>query len=456
MAYGASATSVIVARPRQLELKDGQKLENIDVALPRTGVITGRVTDPDGEPASRVQVAAWLLRSSAEPVQTGGSSTDDQGQFRIFGLGPGDYLVLAMPSMGRGGPAEIDGDSTGFAPTYAPGTLSRAEAMRVRVTRGGQASADIRLSETRVYTISGTIVNSRGEPIQNASVMLTRADGLGGGGFGASTFTPGSFSIRNIPPGQYELVARHQPARDGAMIGPIGADGQELATVQVEVSTSNVEGIALVTRPGATVTGQVVFDSPPAEGRRVNLYTQSTERRPFMGTPSIDLKDTTFTMRNVFGPMVIRGSVPAQGWGLKAVLLRGKDITDEPTVFTESDSGHLQVVFTANAAALDGTVVDESGKPTEDAAIILFGEDPKTWMPRSSYFRTARLIKDGRFSFSGLREGRYLAVAVPLEFQVSMGQPTAELFEALSKVAIAVTLNGGERRSVDLVVARVQ
>lgn len=461
MSYGVNpATFGGVLRPRVIELAEGQKLENIDVALPRTGVITGRVTDLDGEPASRVQVGAWLLRPGAEPVQTGGVQTDDLGQFRIFGLVPGNYIVLASPSMGGGGPAETEGEPTGFAPSYAPGTPSRAEAMRVGVTRGGQASADIRLTETRVYTISGTVVNSKGEVIQNPSVMLTRADGIGGGGFGASFQSPGSFTIRNVPPGQYELIVRHMPAGgmpvQGGANGPPPIVGQEYASMPIEVSTSNVDGIALVTRPGATVTGHVVFDGAPPEGRRVNLFAQTTERRTFMAMPSIELKESTFTMRNVFSPIVLRGSVPAPGWGLKAVLLRGKDITDEPTVFTENDSGHLQIVFTATAPAIEGTVTDETGKPTDEAALVLFGEDPKTWVLRSSYFRTMRAIKDGKFSLSGLREGRYLVVAVPLELSTSMTVPNAELMEALSKVSTSVTLNAGEKRSIDLVVVKMQ
>lgn len=328
--------------------------------------------------------------------------------------------------------------------------------MRVRVTRGAQASADIRLAETRVYSISGTVVNAKGEAIRNANVMLARADGFVGGGFGASFTSPGSFTFRNVPPGQYQLIARHMPAREeGGPVAPSAA-GQEYVSVPIEVTTSNVDGIALVTRPGATVTGQLMFDAPLPEGRSVNLFAQSTERRMFVGTPAIELKDTTFTMRNVFGPIVLRGSIAAPGWGLKAVLLRGKDITDEPTTFTESDSGHLQIVFTATAPALEGTVTDETGKPTDNAAILLFGDDPRTWGSRSSYFRRTRAIKDGKFTLGGLREGRYLAVAVPLEMSMTLTEPTQELFEALSKVATALTLNAGEKRTVDLPVLRVQ
>jgi hypothetical protein len=213
----------------------------------------------------------------------------------------------------------------------------------------------------------------------------------------------------------------------------------------------------LTTQPGATVAGEIVFDGEATEGRRASLSAQPTERRPFIGAPQLEVKESTFSMRSVFGPVVLRGSVSGGlGWGLKTVLLRGKDITDVPTTFTASDSGHLQVVFTDRAPSVEGTVVDESGKPTAEAAIILFGRDPATWQPRSSYYRTGRIMKDGRYSITGLREGQYYAVAVPLDIPLNLGQPSAELLESLSKVATAVTLNAGEKRPVDLTLVRLQ
>jgi hypothetical protein len=456
--YGASPSSFgFNMRPKPIELADGQRIANLDVALLRTGVITGRVTDADGQPAARVQVGAWLIRPGSDPAQTSSAQTDDLGQFRLFNLMPGDYFIMANPPMGGGGPADIEGEPTGFAPTYAPGTPVRSEATRLRVARGAEVSADIQLFETRVHSISGTVVTSKGDAVGNVSVMLMRSETATGPRAGASVTPAGTFTIRNVPPGEYDLVARYMPPREpGTMIQGPNPD-QEYGFVRVDVRMSDLTGVVLATQPGATVAGEIVLEGETAEGRRASLHAQTTERRAFMGPPLLEVKESTFSMRNAFGPVVLRGSVGgAPGWGLKAVLLRGKDITDVPTTFTASDSGHLQVVFTDKAPSVEGVVVDESGKPAAEAAIILFGRDPSTWQPRSSYYRTGRIVKDGRYAINGLREGQYYAVAVPLDVPLNLGQPSAELLESLSKVATAVTLNAGEKRPVDLTLVRLQ
>ena len=91
-----------------------------------------------------------------------------------------------------------------------------------------------------------------------------------------------------------------------------------------------------------------------------------------------------------------------------------------------------------------------AGRPVAEATVLLFGEDEATWGPFSSYFRRGPTLKDGRYRLGGLRDGRYLAVAVPPGFAANGGQPTKEFFEALSKVATRVLLNPGETRTVDL------
>ena len=111
-----------------------------------------------------------------DPAMVGSFTTDDLGQFRAFGLAPGDYILMADSRGGFGGPFDVQGEAIGFAPTYAPGTPSMQEAMRVRLPPGGQAVADIRLVETRVYTVRGTVMSSSGEPLRNANVSLAPPD----------------------------------------------------------------------------------------------------------------------------------------------------------------------------------------------------------------------------------------------------------------------------------------
>lgn len=455
--YGARISSA-TGRPmgnQPIHLTDGQQLENVDVALPQSGVITGTVLDAAGQPLARIGVTALLLQPGAEPMQRAGASTDDRGRYRIFGLPPGDYLVRANPQPG-GMPTEIEGEPTSFAPTYAPGTPALSDAMRIRLQRGGEAPADIQLLETRVFKIAGMLVNSKGELSRNSSVMLAREGDLGASSFGASVSPAGEFTFRNVPPGSYEIVARFMPQRDPRMPSIPNDPEQEYAAVMVEVGMADVENVLISTRPGATLTGQMVFDGPVSEGQRANVFVQNPERRHFMPSPLVEAKGDTFTLKNVFTPILLRGSLGRPGWGLKAVLLRGRDITDEPVAFTEKDSGHLQVVFTSTAPSLEGAVTDDAGKPVGEAAILLFGEDPSTWSPHSSFFRRGGLGKEGRYKLEGLREGRYFAVAIPVEFATNMAQPNRAFLEDLAKVATRLILNAGETRTVDLPLIRFE
>src|SRR5687767_2664369 len=81
-----------------LQLADGQQLTNVDMKLPRGGVITGRLADEDGEPLARAVVTVMryqYVRGERQLMPAGVDQTDDRGQYRVFGLPPGDYYVTA-------------------------------------------------------------------------------------------------------------------------------------------------------------------------------------------------------------------------------------------------------------------------------------------------------------------------------------------------------------------------
>ena len=275
----------------------------------------------------------------------------------------------------------------------------------------------------------------------------------------------GTFVIRNVPPGNYELTATYMPRREppapGAQ-GPPPMDNAEMAIAPIEIGAADVEGIMLVTQRGATVAGEIVFDGGELDGGRVQVSAQPAERRMFTPPPTVDVKDTTFTIRNVFRRVVIRGNVigrtpgpGGQSWGLKAVLLNGADITDQPRVFTNADSGKLQIVLTLHAPGLEGTVTDDAGKPVEQYTVLAFGDDPATWRPMSSMIRMGRPTKEGKFQLRGLREGRYRVVALPADFNINTSNPDVELLEQLSKSSTPVVLNAGETRPLELRLATI-
>ena len=331
------------------------------------------------------------------------------------------------------------------------------DAARIRLGRGSQVTADIRLIETRVYTVSGMVMAASGEPAGAGSLSIVARDAPSGTMFSTGVNGDGTFAFRNIPPGAYELISRYQGQRTpGALAQPAPAS-LEFGSIAIDV-TGDMEHVVVAMTTGAVVTGELIFDEPFPSTGRVNIMPTLLETRPPSGIPAPDVTGSTFTLRGLFRPILLRGNASGGPlpWALKAVLLRGKDITDEPTVFKASDSGHLQMVFTASAPTLDVAVVGDDGLPALGTTIVIFGHDPKTWKPRSSLSRTATVGGDGKFSMRGLREGRYYAVAIPSDVMTSVGQPTPEFLETLSAVATAVTLTAGETRALVLRLVRFE
>src|SRR6185503_12954282 len=154
-----------------IELKSGETLDRVDFTLLRGGVIAGRVVDEFGEPLSGLDVSARRVqtvggRRQLSPYGPQGS-TNDIGEFRIFGLEPGQYAVLAM--WRRMGPGDSTSpDRNGYPSTYFPGTTNEAEAQRFTVA-AGQTISDLAMALSPIKTarVEGTVVDVDGRPMGN-------------------------------------------------------------------------------------------------------------------------------------------------------------------------------------------------------------------------------------------------------------------------------------------------
>src|SRR6186713_1498673 len=127
--------------PKQIKLAEGESF-TANVALTRGGAIRGRIVDEFGEPiaGTRVQVLrSRMVRGQRRLQSMGpGDQTDDMGEFRVYGLPPGDYYVTAST-----GPADsVRRDP----PVYYPGTSSVSEAQSITLAAGTEAAADFQIS----------------------------------------------------------------------------------------------------------------------------------------------------------------------------------------------------------------------------------------------------------------------------------------------------------------------
>ena len=223
--------------PKPIAILDNQLVERMDFTLPRGGVITGRILDEFGEPMADVQVAAQqyqTVQGQRRLVPTGRQgSTNDIGEFRLFGISPGQYYLMAT---WRSTNPMNNQEKIAYAPMYYPGTDNAAQAQRVTLA-AGQELTDIVMSlrPMRATRVSGTVVSSDGRPMPGYIMVMS----TGGFGFSTSSGGPirpdGTFTVNGLAPGEYQLRAQSNgmPSDDSEVgIARIVASGDDITDIR--------------------------------------------------------------------------------------------------------------------------------------------------------------------------------------------------------------------------------
>lgn len=485
-------------RPREpgkpIDLSAGQVLDKTDVALPHGGVITGRIADEYGEPLpdATVQAMRYQYVGGQRQLVSAGrvAQSDDIGQFRIFGLPPGDYYLSAStrtpimqavtgvvsgvvtgavtaplpgglppdPAAGlqaiRDALSAPDDEQTGYAPTYYPGTSTLSDAQRITVGLGEELSGiSFSMTLAKMARISGTVVDAQGQPLGRGMAMIRPSRGgpmFMRGGPNGGAVNNGAFTIAGVPPGDYILQVRNGGfGRGGA------ASDAEFANMSIVVNGSDVDGLVIALSKGATVSGRVTFSGgkAPTNSSSIQVSAVSTEAgtAPLGPGGFASRVDTNgaFELRGLTGPSLFRiGNMPS-GWMLKAVRLDGADITDTPHEFKggETVSG-LEIELIDKPTRINGTVTDSQNQPIKDYAVVVFSDDNVHWVPQTRFVRAGRPDQQGKFQIGGLPPGRYLAVALDYLEQGSEMDP--DLLEQLKSKATSLTLDEGETHQLDL------
>ena len=442
-----------------LQLLDRQIADNVDFALPRMSVISGRITDEEGEPVAGALVSAMqvlFFDGGRRPVFAGvgaGNSTDEAGQFRIGGLVPGDYFVLAdLRETWPGTEAGVE-RLFGYSTTYFPGTTS-AGARRVTVGLGAEAAhTDFSLMPGRSANVSGMVVDSLGRPVANGMVSLAQSVGgqEGGrfsrGGDGGPIGDEGRFTIRDVMPGEYTLRA--------LVRSEIGTPG-ELAMMPITIDGVDVE-VSVATSSGWTATGQVVTDSgSAARVPRDRIFISSRSIVPtgistVSGNPLGPGRvrpDSSFFLDGIFGRARLVVSVP-DGWMVKAILHNGLDVAGKPIDTPNGGTlSGVQILLSDTLTSVSGQLTDDTGASQTAGTVLVFSPDPERWFESSWFVRAVRPDQRGRYEVKGLPAGEYLAVALDYVQDRMWNDP--EYLESLRRYAQKVTLGDGESQTVPL------
>lgn len=437
-----------------VEVPAGQTVEKVAIALPRGGVITGRVSDEFGEPLAEAMVQVQRYRympGGRRLMPMGrGDMTDDQGSFRLYGLEPGEYVVSATvrnasPVMMADGRLAPD-SGQGYAPTYYPGTPSQQEAQRVTVAPGQEVSGiSFALTPTRVARISGRVTGGADGAAVNGFVMVRPEEGFTGGMMpGGMVQADGAFAINGVAPGRYVLQVQPRSQGPSELVG----------LASVTVAGADVENVVIALRPAGRISGRFEFeggtpsDVTPAMVRVMAMPADPFGARVFTGPPQTG-NDFSFSLQGVMGAVTLRASAPP-GWYLQSIRYGGDDVSDAPVQLDPgTDIRDVRILLTRTATTLSGTVRDDRGNPVVDATVVVFPDDDSKWTMASRHLRTLRPDTQGRFETRGLPPAaNYRVVAVQ---GLEDGQAyDPEFLTSVRDRADRLALTQGESKTLDL------
>jgi hypothetical protein len=393
-----------------LTLRSGQKLVDLVFKLGRTGVITGRISDEDGEPMQGIVVNAVrevYINGKMRLQTTDGRESNDLGEFRLFGLSPGRYLVSAEPETWNHlvGDREFSGaDKSGgekaYAKIYYPGVTDSGKASVITVKEGDEiASIDILMKQVTVYRVRGKVVNPLSKPSGRrwSQVDVLRINqGAGWESIGATSAgdADGSFEIREIPPGNYSIRVIWR------------SDDRRILVTQQDFSVGNadVEGLTLTIGEGVNIPGRVTWDGAPRlERQGFAIAAISTEIEPFPGARAEVDDNNQFMLKDVHD-----GEFRLDAWGIskdcyiKEVRYSDSVVPDATIRVAKGSVGPLEITLSSRGAHVQGTVLNEDDLPAVGAWAVAI-PDKKT--RRASY--SANTDQYGHFEVRGLPTGKY-------------------------------------------------
>ena len=442
--------------PRGVSLIDGQSLETT-IRLTRTGAIVGRVLDEGREPVAGAQVHAVQRSEVGGDVRlshAGRTATvDERGEYRLYGLAPGEYLVVATyrPQRISSHGVLSDVQRSDFSDAYYPDSSSSKGARSV-VVRAGQDTEGVNFALTarRLVRVTVNAVNAAGVPLEFREAQLTlRTPELlipaAVHRVGGDRPADGTFVFRDVPPGEYRLLVRA---------------GQEGAYLDVTIGDQDVS-LNVRTNVGATVSGRVLIDGQPAGTAATAFYGSVAARPPpWLGGPSyaepklvrFQNNSDRFALTGLRGPTMLTADVS----GGVAVSLRraGEELAGKTLELLGTEIiDDVVVEFTTKVAAVDVTITGtDPREESEPLVVVIFAEDPSLWRVGYLQYRsphTSQDSPDGRSQTMKMRAmpaGRYLIAALRNPGVSDVTAPS--VLETLRKQATRLTLVADQTATV--------
>jgi hypothetical protein len=406
------------------------------------------------------------------------ASTDDRGEYRLFGLAPGAYLVDAVrpqrariegneyvvpliASNANGNRREmrvplaqalIEGtvdpaayESGARVPNLYPGTMDEESAIPIDLAPGTTVpGVDIVITPVPAVTVTGRLIPAgSGVVAAPVGIGVRRLGSSSADSRGSAPAIPvrqeanGAFVLQSVPSGRYELTAR-----TGG-----NSNMQFFGRTVVEVGDRDVADVQIVMTPGLRVSGHLVVDGVRGRGGDTPLMVQLVARQNGQSARLVP-DDGSFVFENV-APQDYWLRIQSAGRTISPLSIRfGSDTSNDGTVTVTPDrqADALVIAVTLRTGDVDVAVVDRNQRPVSGVTVALVPDPARRRY--SGLYRTASSGADGRVRFTAIEPGRYTLVSADVAPDDWQNPDVLQRFE---RTGIAVQVEPAGRQSVSLV-----
>lgn len=439
-----------------------QELKDIGIPMVPTGTISGRVMDRYNEPVVNANVQAYkhvYLEGRRILSSFQAARTNDIGEYRLYWLPPGPYVVSAVPPEGprseggsmlvEGGPGSpirvnggvpagsirlggqvaaamglIDPTELGesYTPVFFPGTTEPSTASRIDLLPGANFDGvDLTVVETRAVSIRGTVISgTTGQPAAAVVGLVPRRTSIAGGAQRTAVVNPttGAYEFKGILPGSYDLIATTNappapppPTRTTAPTAR-GPAVIQTALLPIDVGSSNLENVTLMLTPGFTVSGRITIEGRDPNQNQPEVARIGVELRPQVQAPGIGMSRTptqpngTFALQNIsmIEHRLFLSATPSNSY-IKVARLGSTDVLSNGLRLDSAPTSQLEVILSLNAGSLEAVVVDAEQKPVTAVTVALVPDPARR--ARFDNYRNGSTDGSGRLKIEGIIPGEY-------------------------------------------------
>lgn len=431
-----------------ITLEGGQKITDLVFRLQQCAAMSGRVIDETGQPIEGVHVEVMrrtYYGGKPQLSDTADAMTDDRGEYRIFDIDPGRYIIRATYAENDvyGNPGA--GPGVAYVPLYYPNTIDFAAATPL-VLKGADEISGIDFSlagsVTKAYEVSGRIVNGvTGHSGPGLQVTLHPQDT--GGLALIPLMAPvnprdGTFDFPEVLPGDYQITAMWND------------NGQRHATSEdISVGEGGVPNISLTITPGIEISGRVALEGV-RDASNMSVILAAT-MGSFGAPPRAAVQaDGTFVLKDVTdGDYKLRIASQCSQCYIKAVTSGDTDLPGgDLRIGSDSRPSSISIVYSGNTAEVAGTVADSGSAPAVGAFVVLV---PAADMPnRDDRFETSTTDQYGHFDVRGVVPGHYDVFALDQVDQDTEAYKDPDFLKPLTNEAQPVTLSESDHKMLQL------